>query len=85
MAGNLLSTASDLWPAISKALYIISGTWFLIAPDESSIPLQTKSYWYARMSNGFSFNNASIPPCGIEKGLWENSILPVFSSFSNIG
>ena len=30
---------------VENNLYINSGTWFLIAPEDSSIPLQTISYW----------------------------------------
>lgn len=49
------------------------------------MPLQTMSYCQARMSSG-SFSSRSFrPPWGIEKGLWEKSILPVSSSFSYIG
>ena len=71
---------------MENALYIISGLWFLIAPLESSIPLQTISYWYAVSSNNSSVvlacSKASIPPCGIENGLWLKSIFPV-SSFNS--
>ena len=43
MAPNLLSTSSFVYPAISKALYIIFGSWFLIAPLEASKPF--KKQW----------------------------------------
>ena len=32
------------YPARENNLYMSSGTWFLIAPEDSSIPLQTISY-----------------------------------------
>jgi len=37
-------TNSLLYPAISNALYIISGSWLRTPPEASSTPLQTKSY-----------------------------------------
>ena len=40
--------------------------WFLIAPDESSTPLQTISYWYAFKSNGLVKSRFFTSPCGIE-------------------
>ncbi len=62
-----------------------SGSWFRMAPEDSSTPLQTMSYCQARMSSGSLVCSASRPPCGMENGLWENSISPVSSFFSNIG
>src|SRR3546814_7645536 len=64
---------------------MMSGRWFRIAPDDSSTPLQTMSYCHARISRGSLVSSASSSPCGIEKGLWLKSILPVSSSASNIG
>src|SRR5437660_1057209 len=43
------------------------------------------SYWKARISSGSLVSSASNPPCGIENGLWLNSICPVSSFFSYIG
>ena len=46
---NGLKNGLDDWPksypAIEKSLYISSGLWFLIAPEDNSMPLQTMSYW----------------------------------------
>ena len=55
---------------------MISGSWFRMAPEDSSTPLQTMSYCQARMSSGSCVSSASRPPCGMENGLCENSILP---------
>src|SRR3546814_10336831 len=43
MPAKLVSTSSLLYPAISNALYMMSGLWFRIAPEESSTPLHTRS------------------------------------------
>src|SRR3546814_17349596 len=56
-----------------------------MAPDDSSTPLQTMSYWNALISSGSCPFSASRPPWGIENGLWLNSIFPVLSSSSYIG
>ncbi len=64
---------------------MISGSWFRMAPEDSSTPLQTMSYCQPRMSSGSWVSRASRPPCGIENGLCEKSIPPVSSSFSYIG
>ena len=42
---ELLLQIISVYPAISNALTMIFMSWFLTAPDESSIPLQTISYW----------------------------------------
>ena len=47
MAGNLALTSASPRRTSSKALIMISGSWFRTAPDESSTPLQTRSYWSA--------------------------------------
>src|SRR5690606_3624188 len=82
---KLASTSAWLYPAISNALYMMSGRWFRIAPDDSSTPLQTRSYCQARISSGSLVSSASSSPCGMLKGLWLKSILPVSSSASNMG
>src|SRR2546426_7266010 len=64
---------------------MISGRWLRIAPLESSTPLQTMSYWYALIVSGSAPSSASSPPCGIENGLWLNSIRFVSSFSSYIG
>ena len=56
-----------------------------MAPDDNSTPLQTMSYWYANTSNGSEDSSVSNPPCGIEKGLWLNSICPDSGFRSYIG
>src|SRR4051795_13776046 len=43
------------------------------------------SYWNALMVSGSCPLSASRPPCGIEKGLCENSIFFSVSSYSYIG
>ena len=83
-AENLFFISSSVYPAISKAFTIISGEWFLTAPEESSIPLHTISYWYAKISKGDFVFKLSNPPCGIEKGLWQKSNFPL-SLISYIG
>ena len=62
-----------------------AGRWFRIAPEDSSTPLHTMSYWKALMVSGSWVSRAARPPWGIEKGLWEKSIWPVSSSSSNMG
>ena len=62
-----------------------SGRWLRIAPDDSSIPLQTMSYWNALMSSGSMPLSASISPCGMLNGLWLKSMRPVSSFSSYIG
>ena len=64
---------------------MMSGRWLRIAPDDSSMPLQTMSYWNALMVSGSWLSSASSPPCGIEKGLWEKSIFFSSSFHSYIG
>ena len=69
---------------------MISGSWFRTAPEESSTPLQTRSYWSAMMSSGLisprsAFKSVSMPPVGIENGLWQNSSSPDSSPVSYIG
>ena len=49
------------------------------------MPLQTMSYCQALMVSGSWVSSASSPPCGIENGLWLNSIWPDSSSRSYIG
>mgnify|MGYP000941929477 CR=1 FL=1 len=44
-APNFSFNTSSSYPAISNALTIICISWFLTAPEESSTPLQTISYW----------------------------------------
>ena len=84
-APNFFTTSSFVYPAISNALYITSTWWLRIAPDESSMPLQTTSYWYASIVSGSLVSRASRPPCGIENGLCEKMIFPVSGSFSKNG
>ena len=43
-APNLFYTSSSGYPAISNAFTIISGLWFLTAPEATSYPLHTTSY-----------------------------------------
>ena len=69
----------------SNALNMISGRWLRMAPEHSSMPLQTMSYCQARMFSGSCVSSASSPPCGIENGLWQKSICSVSSSHSYIG
>ena len=57
---------------------MVSGRWLRMPPEAISKPLQTMSYWNALMSSGSLLFSASMPPCGIENGLWAKSI--VFSS-----
>src|SRR5213595_1911327 len=45
---------------------MMSGRWFLIAPDVSSMPLHTMSYWKARISSGSFVASASMPQGGLE-------------------
>src|SRR2546425_11309346 len=62
-----------------------------MAPEESSTPLQTMSYWIALIdkivsrSAGSSARNSSGAMFGIENGLWEKSILFSSSFHSYIG
>ena len=56
-----------------------------MAPEQSSMPLQTMSYCQALMVSGSWVSSASSPPCGIENGLWLKSIFLAVSSYSNIG
>ena len=79
------STTSGPYPAISNALYMMAGSWLRMAPEESSTPLQTMSYWNALISSGSMLSSASSPPCGMEKGLWLKPTLPVAASRSYIG
>ena len=64
---------------------MMSGRWLRIAPDDSSTPLQTMSYWNALMVSGSCPFSASMPPCGMLNGLWLKSICPVSSFSSYIG
>ena len=64
---------------------MMSGRWLRIAPDDSSMPLQTMSYWNALMVSGSCVFSASRPPCGMLNGLWLKSICPVSSFSSYIG
>src|SRR6267154_2579936 len=64
---------------------MMSGRWSRIAPEESSTPLQTMSYWCAVISSGSCCSSAASPPRGIENGLWLKSIWPVSSLRSYIG
>src|SRR6266403_185565 len=68
-----------------NALNMISGRWLRMAPEQSSMPLQTMSYCQALMVSGSCVSSASNPPCGIENGLWLKSIFFAVSSYSNIG
>src|SRR3546814_10505079 len=43
------------------------------------------SYCHARISSGSIVSNASISPCGMEKGLCEKSTFLLSSSYSYIG
>src|SRR3990172_6808867 len=70
---------------MAKALYMISGRWLRIAPLDSSTPLHTMSYWNALTVRGSCVSSAFRPPCGIENGLWLNSMRPLSASRSNIG
>ena len=69
---------------------MISGSWFRTAPEESSTPLHTRSYWKAVMDRGSTspaaaFFRISSPPLGMEKGLWQNSKSPDSSPISYMG
>ena len=69
---------------------MISGSWLRTAPELSSTPLQTRSYWSAVMVSGSSSPRSaasivSMPPLGIENGLWQNSSSPLSSPISYIG
>ena len=64
---------------------MISGRWLRMAPEDSSMPLQTMSYWKALMVSGSWFSSASSPPWGMENGLWLKSICLASSSYSYIG
>ena len=69
---------------------MISGSWFRTAPEESSTPLHTRSYWSAVMVSGSisprsAFSRTSRPPLGMEKGLWQNSSSPDSSPISYMG
>ena len=70
---------------MAKAFSITSGRWLRTAPEESSTPLHTTSYWYARISPGSLLSRASRPPWGIENGLWEKSQPPVSGLRSYMG
>src|SRR3972149_11433679 len=62
-----------------------------MAPDDSSVPLQTMSYWIAlidkslSLSLGSSARNSSTAKFGIENGLCEKSIFFSSSLHSYIG
>src|SRR5262245_1335149 len=62
-----------------------------MAPEDSSTPLQTMSYWIALMdkivsrSAGSSARKSSTAMFGMENGLWEKSILFSSSFHSYIG
>ena len=69
---------------------MISGSWLRTAPEESSTPLTTRSYWSAVMLSGSisprsAFSSVSSPPDGMENGLWQNSSSPLSSPISYIG
>ena len=64
---------------------MMSGRWLRIAPEHSSAPLHTMSYWNALMVSGSCAFSASSPPCGMLNGLWLKSTCPVSSFSSNIG
>ena len=85
MPPKRFSTSSGGWPAISKARIMMSGRWLRIAPEHSSAPLQTMSYWNALMVSGSCVFSASSPPCGMLNGLWLKSTWLVSSLSSNIG
>src|SRR6516164_8129280 len=62
-----------------------------MAPEDSSTPLQTMSYWIASIdrilsrSAGSSARNSSTSMFGMENGLWEKSIFFSSSFHSYIG
>ena len=90
MAGNLAFTSSSPRRTSSKALIMISGSWFRTAPEESSTPLHTRSYWSAVMERGSisprsALSSTSRPPEGMENGLWQNSSSPDSSPISYMG
>ena len=69
---------------------MISGSWFRTAPELSSTPLHTRSYWNAVMVRGsispaMALSRTSAPPLGMEKGLWQNSSWPLSSPISYMG
>ena len=64
---------------------MMSGRWLRIAPEDSSTPLHTMSYWNALMVSGSCVFSASSPPCGMLNGLWLKSTCPVSSFSSYIG
>ena len=64
---NRLTNSSLEYPAISKALIIMSSLWFLIAPEDNSTPLQTISNCQAKISNGFLLFKDSILPVALRK------------------
>ena len=69
---------------------MISGSWLRTAPEDSSTPLHTRSYWSAVMVRGsisllMAFSMVSSPPLGMEKGLWQNSSSPLSSPISYMG
>ena len=69
---------------------MISGSWFRTAPEESSTPLHTRSYWSAVMVRGSisprsARSSTSSWPLGMEKGLWQNSNWPDSSPISYMG
>ena len=90
MAGKRAFTSSSPRRTNSKAFTMISGSWFRTAPEESSTPLHTRSYWSAVMVRGSisprsAFSRVSRPPLGMEKGLWQNSSSPLSSPISYMG
>src|SRR3954447_21446525 len=62
-----------------------------MAPEESSMPLQTMSYWIAlserivSRSDGSSARKSSTAMFGMENGLWEKSIFFSSSFHSYMG
>ena len=68
-----------------------SGRWLRIAPDDSSTPLQTMSYWIALMPRSLSWSlrvereELVDAMFGIENGLCEKSIFFSSSFHSYIG
>ena len=76
---------------MAKAFFITSGRWLRIAPEESSTPLQTMSYWIAlkprilSWSAGSSARNSSTAMFGMENGLCEKSIFFSSSFHSYMG
>ncbi len=76
---------------MAKAFFITSGRWLRIAPDDSSMPLQTMSYWIALIARSLSWSfgssarNSSTLMFGIENGLCEKSIFFSSSFHSYIG